>query len=496
MSYRVAVVGAGVTGLVAARSLTAAGAEVTLVERSSDPGGQVRTVRLGDHRVDVGAEAIHMAGPQVDALLEELGLSDRVVVAETSWTWIWAAGRLRRLPAGVGPAGPTRIAPLARSRLLGPGGTVRAALEPLVPGRAGPEDVAVGEYLGGRFGRQVRDRLVDPLLGGLHAGDVSRLSLQAATPHLAAAVRGRRSLLLGARRRPGAGRGAPSFGTFEGGLDVLVRSLLRDAAATVETGVAVERVQVDGSRVDLVRSDGARASFDATVLAVPAHVAASLLAPDGVDRRSSCPDLGIDRCGTGTPADGPGVEDLRGDRSAHVPSGLSGLRAASVVTVVAAYPRAAVDASSAFDATGILVPSGEGRFLKAATFLSRKWAHLRDPDVFLVRMSAGRAGGPDVTACPDPELVERLHADLADATGLRAEPVSVHVQRWPQTMAQLEVGHLDRLAAIRSALPGHGRVVLAGAPYEGVGIASCIGSGRAAAARVLDVDRAGVGSPA
>jgi oxygen-dependent protoporphyrinogen oxidase len=471
MSHRTVVVGAGVTGLVAARALAAAGCDVTILERLRRAGGQVRTVDLAGHRVDVGAEALHLPAPPVGELLDELGLRDGLVTAEAAWTWIWGSRGLRPLPAGVGPAGPTRLAPMVGSRVLGPLGLARAALEPLVPARAIDGDVAVGAFLGRRFGRQVTERLVDPLLGSLHAGDVSGLSLHAATPYLAAAARSRRSLLLGGRGRRTAS-GAPAFGTFPGGLGTLIDALVDHRSLTLRTGVAVSSLRADRCGVDLDLSDGDRVRADAVVLAVPAHAAAAVLS------------------GRGQGGEPPDVAAEDGA------SELSALRSASVATVVAAYPRAAVERIRAFRATGLLVPSTEGRFLKAATFLSRKWPHLDDPDVFLVRLSAGRAGGEDVTALPDRVLVERLHRDLATATGLRCEPSLVHVQRWPRSLAQLEVGHLDRLRAIRSALPGGGSVVLAGAPYEGVGLAACIGSGRAAAGQVLSALRSGIGVPA
>ena len=160
------------------------------------------------------------------------------------------------------------------------------------------------------------------------------------------------------------------------------------------------------------------------------------------------------------------------------------MRSASVVTVAAAYPREAADATPRLAASGVLVTSAARRLLKAATFLTSKWPHLDDPDVFLMRLSAGRAGSTEVSGLTDGELVERLHADLADATGLATGPIETLVTRWPRAMAQLEVGHVERTEAIRQQLRGLPGLVLAGASYEGVGIAACIGSGERAAEAV------------
>jgi oxygen-dependent protoporphyrinogen oxidase len=447
----VAVIGGGITGLVAARALTARGARVTVLEAGSRLGGQIRSVAFAGHTVDVGAEALHIAGPHVGSLLDELGLRRDLVQANPGSAWIWTGRGLRRLPAGVGPAGPTRLRPLLQARILSPRGLVRAGLEPLIPGSTRGSDVAVGAFLSRRFGRQVTDRLVDPLLGSLHAGDVHRLSLRAATPYLAAQVDQHRSLLLAQRGRSQAG--APSFVSFPQGLTRLIDALEADAGCTVRCDTRVEALTVvdTDSGCELRTASGESLAVDAAVLALPAHAAARLLA----------------------------------ETAPEVASGLDGWRAASVVTAVVSYPAAAADAAPAMRASGLLLPSTSGRLLKAATFLTRKWPFLDDGERMLVRLSGGRAGSEEIAALDDAELVRRLHADLAEATGLGAEPLEVHVERWPRAMPQLEVGHLERLAAVRGALSARGPVVLAGAPYDGIGLAACIRSGQRAADAIL-----------
>lgn len=445
----VAVIGGGVAGLVAARVLGQAGANVTVFEAGPRCGGQVRTVDFRGCRVDVGAEALHLAGPHVGALIEELGLGDELIRSTAGSAWIWTERGLRRLPAGVGPAGPTRLTPMIGSGILSVVGLARAALEPLVP--AGPlvDDVGVGEFLARRFGRQVSERLVDPVLGSLHAGSIDRLSLQAATPYVAAQASRSRSLLLAQRHRRGAG--APSFVTFSDGLVALVDALVATPGLHLRLASGVDAVTADDGRYSVQLANGERHLVDAVVLAVPARVAASILQPIA-----------------------PSASAV-----------LSTFRAASVATVLAAYPRNVVDSTPALGSTGLLVPSTAGRLLKAATFLSSKWPHLREADRFLVRMSAGRVGSEEVAGLSDAELVGQLHADLAAATGLVARPDDVHVERWPATLARLEVGHLGRMAEIHRQLAGHDRIVLAGAPYDGLGLAACLAAGRRAAEHVL-----------
>jgi protoporphyrinogen/coproporphyrinogen III oxidase len=445
----VAVVGGGMAGLVAARDLAAAGATVQLFEAGERLGGQVRTVAVAGRPVDVGAEALHLSAPGLADLVAELSLEDEVVAPTSGPTWIWTARGLRRLPAGTGPAGPTRMAPVVGARILSPVGLARAAAEPLVPAVDVSDDVSVGDFLTRRFGQQVTDRLVDPLLGSLHGGDVSRLSLQAATPQLAAAAAQRRSLVLRTRRR--GHRGPPPMATLRSGLAGLVEALTPGPETTIRLGTAVRRVVPTGGRYRVDGDGRTLATVDAVIVATPPHTASPLL--EAVSRTAA--------------------------------GRLAAVRTATVATVVVAYPRTVVDEVPALRGTGLLVPSSADRLLKAATFLGTKWPHLAHPDRFLVRLSAGRAGADRVSELDDGALVAALHDDLAAATGLRAEPVETHVQRWPRALPQLEVGHAAHLAAIRRSLTRHPQVVLAGAAYGGLGVAACVGSGRRAADRLL-----------
>ncbi len=514
----VVVVGGGLTGMATARRLARCGARVTLVEGEDRLGGHVLTLDLprAGAPIDVGAEAMYSGAPEIEALLDELGLREDMVLARAGESWLWTPAGRRRLPLGVGPAGPTRLRPVLRSRVMTVPGLVRAGLEPLAArlrGRqpVGPgQDVSVGDFVAGRFGRQVVDRFVDPLLGGLHSGDVRQLSLRATTPSLVGAASSGRSLMplrlrdlpsraLG-RSIPGrrtAGRhAAPSgrvrpvegarparharpaspvgmrFLSWPGGLRTVLDALLADVDVDVRTGTLVKSLTrtADESRGgDAAGSSGAhRPSYrlefqsglhtelvdaDAVVLAVPAWAARRLLAPLL-----------------------PRVSDT-----------LAATRVASTATVVLGFHREQVAGVAAFAGNGLLIGSGTGTLLKAITNLSAKWPHYADDELFWVRMSAGRDGADLVTPLTDERLVDHLRRDLRALTGLDAAPVVVHVQRWRRGLPQLTVGHVDRVSAVRAelagALPG---VALAGASYDGIGLAACLGSARGAAAHVLD----------
>lgn len=439
------------TGLVAARTLADSGIDVSLYEAAGRLGGQVCTIDFADRRIDVGAEAMHTAAPQVESLICALGLADEVVAAKPGTPWIATSRGLRRLPAGVGPAGPTKLRPVIETGILPPSALARAALEPLIGAVDLSHDMSVGELISRRFGRGVVDNLIDPLLGSLHAGDVDTLSVKAATPQIAAMATAHRSLLAAHRTRRATGTGQPpSFISFTAGLNRLAEALTDHTRLTVHTDTTVVSLREQGGLWNL--GSDIITAHDTVVLATPAHVTARLTRP-----------------------------------FASTAAGLIGeLRSATVATVIAAYDRRQVTSPLVLGASGLLIPSARRGVLKAATFLSNKWPQLADRNRFFVRMSAGTADDETIAEMDDDDLVAKMRDELAGHVGLGVTPDEAVVVRWPRSLAQLEIGHLDRIAKIRSELSRHPGIVIAGAPYEGIGIASCIRSGQRAASMVLE----------
>jgi len=446
----VAVIGGGITGLMCARRLSQQGVNVILFELSSILGGQIRSARVAEREIDLGAEAIHLSSPAMSALISELGLSEGIIKSNPGISWLWSEKGVQRLPEGVGPAGPRKLKPVLRSGVISLGGLIRAGLEPLVPRRKLHGDIGVGQYIEKRFGRQIVDRLVDPVLGSLHAGDVYGLSLRAITPELAA-IADRRASIMASRRGQ---KAAPpmTFATWAGGLTVLTKRMLIDTGVEIRTLAPVESVAALPSGRYLVKTsaDGST-EVDAVVFAVPAQAAAKIIGP---------------------------VTQVAATL-------LEKIRYASVATVIVSYPRAATGALKVFQGTGLLVGSSRKRLLKAATFVSTKWSHLADSEFFLVRLSCGRANEISIAAMSDEELVARLHADLVDATGVSTAPIDSYVQRWPDAIPQMEIGHLEFVSKIRADLAFFKGIYLAGSSYDGIGIAACLNSGSKAATQCL-----------
>ena len=446
----VAVVGGGISGLMCARRLSQEGVHVILFEASSVLGGQIRNASVAGHDIDLGAEAIHVSAPGMTALIAEVGLTTGLITSNPGMSWLWNESGLQRLPAGVGPSGPRKLGPVLRSGVMSIRGLLRAGLEPLVPRRKLRADIGVGQYVAKRFGSEVVDRFVDPVLGSLHAGDVYGLSLRAITPELAAIADRRHSIMMSRR---GQKAGPPlSFATWLGGLTTLTQRMLINTGVELRMSTMVESViALTNGRYELKTSAEGIDEVDAVVIAVPARIAATMVRP-----------------------------------LSHVATVLlEKVRYASVATVIVAYPKSAIEGLKAFKGTGLLVPSSKKRLLKAATFVSTKWSHMADPDVVLVRLSCGRANEKVIENINDIELVAKLHADLVDATGVKAVPIESYVQRWPKAIPQLEVGHLDLVSKIREDLAFFKGIHLAGSSYDGLGIAACLRSGSKAALECL-----------
>lgn len=451
---RVAVVGAGVAGLVLARRLHLAGVDTTVWESSPQPGGQLRTLALWGCPVDVGAEALHLGTPSVARLLDELGLSGRIVGAEPGSSLLLTRKGLRPLPAGVGPTGPTRVGPVVSSGILSARGMARAGLEPLFAHRRVDQDISVGAFIRGRFGDEVANEFVDPMLGNLHSGDIDALSLSSTARQLLPMAREGRSLLpppLAGRRRRG---GGARFGSLPGGLAEFVTALRKGLDVRCDSPVRALSPEGGGW---LVTTDQASERVDAVALACPARGAGALLEP-------CFPGLGH-QLGIG--------------------------RTADVATVVLAYRKPVAGALA--DHHGLLLNSRSGHLTKALTNLSHKWPHVRHRDLHLVRASVGRAGRDDLARLTDAQVVHQVAAELHDLVGLPAVVTDSHVVRWPAAMPQLEVGHGERIAAVRAVLAGsapRGRapVVLVGAPYDGIGVGSAISAAERCAQEFLTQD--------
>ena len=458
----VVIVGGGITGLSAAWALAKPvdGPRVVVLEASDRLGGKLRTSTFAGLAVDEGADAFLARVPEATALCRELGLGDELVAPATARAYLWWDHELHQLPPGLVLGVPADLTHLARSRLLSPRGKARAALEPLLPGLgAAIATDNLGTLIRRRFGDEVLERLVDPLVGGINAGDADHLSAAAAAPQVAAVAGRARSLLIGLRRQAAAtarrtaadgGTAAPIFLAPRGGMTSVVARLtgaLGALGVDLRTGTAVDRIAAIG---DQGRWRVADVDADAVIVATPAFVAANQLV-----------------------AIAPTAAAMIGT-----------IEHATVAVVTLAF--AERDVGRRLDGSGYLVPKPQQRALTACSWSSSKWAHANIPGQVVLRASLGRYGNEGGARGTDDELVERALTELREPMRLTGRPTEARVTRWERGFPQHQPGHLDLVARIDDRLgreaPG---VVVAGAAYRGVGIPACIRQGTAAAEAVI-----------
>jgi oxygen-dependent protoporphyrinogen oxidase len=455
---RVAIVGGGIAGLAAAYFLRDLGAAVTVLEALPRIGGKLAVSQVAGVAVDAGAEALLARRPEGVDLIRSIGLGEQLVYPGTTTASIWTRGRFRQLPRRQFMGVPADFSDLERSGILSPAGLDRARQDAVLAATARDGDVAVAKFVGSRFGSEVVDRLVEPLLGGVYAGRADRLSFEATLPGLAPESRKHRSLAeaTAAMLGPGPHEGPaqqPVFTTLADGLGALPEALAEASGAAVRTTATVRELArtARGWRLtigpaiapEMIEADG-------VILALPARPASRLVSQvDGV---------------------------------ASAAAALAEIEYASTAIITLAFPAAAFPEPIA--GSGYLVPTVDGRPVKAVTYSTVKWPHLAS-GLHVVRCSIGRIGEEAVLQRDDAELAALAAADLAAATGVTGKPAATRVTRWGGGLPQYTVGHLDRVRRIRAGIAAQPGLAVCGAAYDGIGIPACIASARIAADQVL-----------
>lgn len=438
---RVAVVGGGIAGLVAALDLREAGCDVVVLEGSDRVGGKLRVDRVGDVQVDVGAESMLARRPEAVDLATRVG-AELTHPATTSAS-IWTRGALRPLPPTVMGV-PADLDALDASGILAERPTARALPVP-------DDDLSVAAFLEPRVGRDVVDRLVEPLLGGVYAGHADRLSLRAAAPQVLAL--GADPLASAAATRAATRTLAtPVFAGVVGGVGTLPQRVVEHGDLDVRLGSTVRAVRVeDGTWTVAAGPVSAIETFevDAVVVATPAPASARLLAE-------------------------------------VAPAAAFALAAVDYASM--ALATFVLDGPVDVEGSGFLVPPVDGTVVKGSTLSSHKWAWLgeRVGDRTVVRASIGRAGDTAVLHRDDAEVAALALADMTAAYGPLPAVQATHVQRWGGGLPQYDVGHLDRVATVEASVAGVDGLEVCGAAYHGVGVPAVVASARAAAARLLE----------
>jgi oxygen-dependent protoporphyrinogen oxidase len=472
----VAVIGGGMSGLAAARSLSRRGAEVVVLEAAERFGGKVHTGRLPGSGavVELGPDQFLRRDPSAEQWCRDLGLGELLVAPAARTAGVYSYGRMRELPSGLVLGLPTDLDAVAASGVVSPAGVERARADAEASGEHPPmtaaelgltppegeavrpdEELAAGALLRPRLGDEVVDRLVDPLFGGINAGSVDSMSLGVSAPAVAAALAGQRHVIpaLAARASAGGGGESPFYG-LRGGLSQMVDACvaeLRALGVQLRPSSAVAALERAGARFVVHTLAGERLDADAAVLATPGPGAASIL-------RHLLPDAAAE---------------------------LGTVPYASVAVLTLAYREGTLDYPAHW--SGVLVPRVEGMLMTAATWLTTKWPWMAVDGLQLVRVSAGRFGDGRIEEMTDDDLACELAGELERVIGAAAHPDEWHLVRWDRSFPQYRPGHRFLVARARQLLGRWPGLELTGALLGGIGIPACISSGTAAASRVASL---------
>jgi oxygen-dependent protoporphyrinogen oxidase len=446
MTIDVAVVGGGIAGLAAAYELQRRGLTVRVLEASARAGGVITTERFDGWVIDGGPDSLLVQKPAAVALCRELGLADRLIATRTPRTaFILRDDRLHAIPEGSFLGFPLTVGALARSSLFSAGGKLRMACEVLMPRRAGDEDESIGAFVRRRFGEEAVDYLAEPLLAGIHAGDVERLSMRALFPRLLEAERRAGSVVRAFRALRVTPSPQGAFVSLPGGTGELVDALTAALAPdSLALSACVSELRRAGTYI--IESAAGRVEAHAVILAVPAYVAGSLLR--ALDPSLAALAEGVPYASTATVAFG-----YRRDQVAHPLQG-----------------------------TGFVVPRIEGSALLAGTWVSSKWPGRAPADHVLLRGFLGGGRDPRRLDADDAELVETARDELSERLGITGAPLVTRLFRWTRQSPQYEVGHLERLAAIDRRLASVPGLFVTGSGFRAIGIPDCIADGRDTAA--------------
>ncbi len=443
--------------------------QVTLFESRARLGGVIGTERIGDYLVERGADSFITVKPWALNLCRRLGLEQRLISTEPASrrSLVLCKGKPVEVPDGFLLMAPAKIWPVLSSPLLSPFGKLRMGLEYFIPRRkAGASDETLASFVRRRFGREVFDRIVQPLVGGIYTADPEKLSLRATLPRFLDWERDFGSLIRAARREQGQ-RTAPKgesgarygmFATLVGGMaelfDALIARISTSAEIRMKTRVVAIKPSPAGTGYELSFDSGASETFDAVVLAIPAYRVAALVEPF--------------------------------DQS--LAAMLNSIEYASSAIVVTGHKLA--DIRHPLDAAGLVIPAVEKRQILSVSFSSRKFAGRAPEGRVILRTFVGGALQPELFEKSDEELIALVRRELSELLGVGGEAEFAIVARYERAMPQYHVGHLDRLAQINDRLSRHPRLALAGNAFEGVGVPDCIHSGEQGAERALAVIQA------
>lgn len=461
--HRVAVIGGGISGLAAAHQLLKLdpSLDVTLHESGGRLGGVIKTTRKDGFLIEGAADNFITTSPTAIDLCKDLGLGDELIQTNSGGggAMVVSRGKLEPIPPGFMVMAPSRLWPILATKILSPMGKLRSGMEVFVPRKKQTDDESLRSFICRRFGTEMFERLVQPLVGGIYTADPTRLSVAATMPRFLDMERDHGSLIRGMmagrrkKKHTAENRGGArysQFMTLRGGMSRLIDALGNSLPSdNVRLNSRVSDLSKDENGWEIRTEDRQTSLADAVIVASPANHAGAMLR--GVDTKMA--------------------------------RRLSNIQYASCAVVSLAFRRDQI--KTAIDSFGFVVPHIENHFILSCSFSSEKYDGRAPDGTILMRVFIGGAMQPGLLRMPDQQLIELAHWELAKLMDIEGEPILRHITRQTHAMPQYHVGHKQRIAEINERLERHPTLALAGSSLSGVGVPGCIDSGHKAAARIV-----------
>ncbi|SDI75364.1 protoporphyrinogen oxidase [Alteribacillus bidgolensis] len=448
---KVAIIGGGITGLTAAYYLQKEtmsqniNMDYHLYESSSQLGGKIQTDYHNGFIIEQGPDSFLARKESAAKLAKEVGLEHELIFNNAGKAYVLKGQTLHPIPGGAIMGIPTKLGPFLTTSLFSPAGKTRAALDLFLPKSSTNNDQSLGGFFRRRLGSEVVDNLIEPLLSGIYAGDIDRLSLQSTFPQFHQVEQKHRSLILGMKAsRPlekSQEKKTGAFQTLRNGLQSLVDGLENHLDEdAINKNKTLEQIVPEQSQYKLLFTDGDSKIFDRVILATPPHVNAKL---------------------------------FNDKETQHL---FSSITSTSVATVAMAFEEEQIPED--FNGTGFVVSKKSDYTITACTWTHLKWEHTAPKGKALLRCYVGKPGGESIVEEDDESIIEVVLKDLNKVMNVNGRPEYYKITRWRNSMPQYEVDHaiqMDKIKnTIQASYPG---VFVAGAAYEGVGLPDCINQG-------------------
>lgn len=455
---KVAVIGGGVTGLTAAYYLQKKAqlynlpVDVVLIESSLRLGGKIQTLRKDGFIVERGPESFLDYKNSVRELARDLGIEKQMVPNNDGRTFVAVGSHLYPIPNILMFGGALDVSSFITSGLFSLSGKLRAAGDLLLPKTKEDEDEPIGDFFRRRFGKEVVENLVEPLLAGTFAGDIDHLSIKAMFPQFYQLEKQHRSLILGLRKTGELLKNdhIETYQTFKNGLETLIESLEAHLAPnSILKGVKVESIdrQHDGS-IQIFSNNIAPIKCDAVIMTTPFNAAKEVLDDSGL------------------------LDDI------------SKMQYATIATVTMAFKQG--DSNKYKDAMNFFVSRNSDFAITTCTWCNHKWNDVAPEGYDLLRVYIGRVGDEAIVELSDSDIEKTVLQDLEKAIGLVDAPLFTVVSRWKESMPQYTVGHDKRTELMRQQLHTDlPNVKLVGSSYEGISVPDCVTQGKKIADELL-----------